>query len=205
MNNSFRWTLLVGLGFLLAGMGAASAQQPTFPLLQEDEAKGGARLAFIAGTYETCLKTQRGFAENASLSSPELGAFCLCYGRALASAISGADYEAFMAGQTTESFLKKTPIASDLCIARMTPSAQPSQRKQEVVTLTNKCLREYHPEDTDIAAAIVRDTFCGCFSDAVARSEAGIGEPRTKPKSRSEAIDYCSQRLVHDAPPLRKQ
>jgi len=201
-----RW--LVGLGFLLAGIGAASAQQPTFPLPQEDEGKGGARLAFVVSTYDTCW--ERGVAKNTSTS--HFGAFCLCYGRALADAITGAEYaeyQALMAGQFSESFLKKpqiesflkkSQVASNICIARMTPSAQRSKREQEVVALTNKCLREYHPEDTDVAAAIVRDTFCGCFSNAVARSGASVGEPRTRPKSRSEAIDYCSQRLLLPLP-----
>jgi hypothetical protein len=127
---------------------------------------------------------------NASLSTPELGAFCLCYGRALADAINGAEYEALMSGvsQLPESFVKKTQVASTICGARMNPSAQRSGREQEIVALRNQCVREYHPEDTDFAAAVVRDRFCGCFSEAVAKS----GQ---KPKSPSEAVDYCSRQL----------
>lgn len=180
-----RW--LVALGFLLAGTGTAShvsAQQPSFPLLQE----GGARTAFVSGSYGSCMERQRSSAENASLSTPELGTFCLCYGRALADAINGGDYEALMAGagQLSESFLKKTQVASTICIARMTPSAQRSEREQEIVALRNQCLREYHPEDTDYAAAVIRETFCGCFSEAVAKSG-------NEPKSPREAVDYCSR------------
>jgi hypothetical protein len=182
-----RW--LVAVGLLLAGTGTAShvrAQQPTFPLLQE----GGARTAFVSGSYRTCLERQRASAENANLSTPELGAFCLCYGRALADAVNGADYEALMggAGQLSESFVKKTQVASAICITRMSPSAQRSEREQELVAVKNQCLSEYHPEDTDYAAAVVRERFCGCFSGAVAKSG-------NAPKSPSEAIAYCSRQL----------
>jgi hypothetical protein len=182
-----RW--LVALGLLIAATGTAShvsAQQPTFPLLQE----GTARTAFVSGTYRACLERQKGYAENASLSTPELGAFCVCYGRAIADVISGADYEALTLGATqpSESFLKKTQIASTICLTRMTASAQRTAREQEIVALRNRCLREYHPEDTDYAAAVVRERFCGCFSEAVAKSG-------TKPKSPTEAMGYCSRQL----------
>ena len=62
---------------------AVVAEQPAFPLLQD----GGPRSAFVGGSYRTCLEQQR--AANASLSTPELGAFCLCYGRSLADLITG--------------------------------------------------------------------------------------------------------------------
>jgi hypothetical protein len=185
LNVAVRW--LVALGLLLAGTGTAfhlSAQQPTFPFLQE----GGARTAFVSGSYGACLEKQRGSAANASLSGPEIGAFCLCYGRALADAIDGADYEALIIGTLSEGFLKKTQLSSTICIARMTPSAQRSEREQEIVALRNQCLREYHAADTDYAAAVVREKFCGCLSGAVAKSG-------NKPKTPSEAVDYCSRQL----------
>ncbi len=190
LNVAVRW--LVALGLLLAGTGAAShvsAQQPTFPFLQE----GGARIAFVSGAYRSCMKKQRSSAENASLSTPELGAFCLCYGRALADAINGADYEALIAGadKLPESFLKKTQVASTICIARVTPSAQLSEQEREIVALKNKCLREFHPENTDYAGAMVNGKFCDCFSGAVAKSG-------NEPKSPREAVDYCSRRLSDD-------
>jgi hypothetical protein len=179
---------VVALGFILAGTGTAShvaaEQQPTFPLLQD----GSARTAFVSGAYRTCLERQRASAENASLSTPELGAFCLCYGRALADAVNGADYEALLAAQLTKSLQKKAQLAASICTARMNPSDQRSEREQEIVALRNQCVKEYHPEDTDAAAAIVRETFCSCFSETVAKSN-------TKPESRSEAIGYCSRQL----------
>lgn len=92
------------------------------------------------------------------------------------------------AGQLSESYLKKTQVASTLCVARMTPSAQRSEREREIVALRNQCLREYHPEETDYAAAVVRERFCGCFSGAVAKSG-------NAPKSPREAVDYCSRQL----------
>ena len=48
----------------------AVAQQPSFPFLQE----GRARTAFVSGSYQTCLERQRAAPENASLSTPEIGA-----------------------------------------------------------------------------------------------------------------------------------
>ena len=70
---------LVGNGLLLAGIMLAThafAQQATFRFLQDE----GARSAFVGGVYSSCLKEQRTATENTTLSTPELGAFCLCYG-----------------------------------------------------------------------------------------------------------------------------
>jgi hypothetical protein len=53
------------------------------------------------------LEKQRAGAENATLSTPELGAFCLCYGRALADVINGAEYEALAAGKLSDGFAEK--------------------------------------------------------------------------------------------------
>jgi hypothetical protein len=98
---------LIVLSFLLAATGSL-AQQPTFPMLQD----GGPRTAFVGGTYRTCLERQRASAENSSLTTPELGAFCLCYGRALADAINGAEYEALMLGDATRprKFLQENAV-----------------------------------------------------------------------------------------------
>jgi len=57
----------VGQCLLLAGLMMivpVFAQQPTFPMLQD----GGARSAFVGGTYRTCLEKQQAAAENATLS-----------------------------------------------------------------------------------------------------------------------------------------
>ncbi len=154
----------MGRSLLLAGMMLAApafAQQPTFPLLQD----GGARSAFVGGTYRTCFEKQR--AENGTLSAPMVGAFCLCYGRSMADTINGAEYEALATGKLPDSFVEKGRVASNICIARM--AQQGSEERRLRVAVENRCRSEYHPEDTDFAAAQVRS-------------------PR-------DAMDYCSQRL----------
>jgi hypothetical protein len=163
---------------------AAAAQQPTFPLLQD----GGARSAFVGGSYRTCLEKQRAAPENASLSTPELGGFCLCYGRALADLITGAEYETLALGKVAESFSEKQRRAGSVCISRMSTSEQPSQDNQLKVAVENKCRKEFHPEDTDYAAAQVRERFCGCYALSVTSSGKEAKSPR-------EAMDYCSQRM----------
>jgi hypothetical protein len=178
--------LLKAYGFLLVGMlltAPAAGQQPTFPLLQD----GGARSAFVGGIYRTCLKEQRAASENASLSTPELGAFCLCFGRAIADVINGAEYEALTAGKPPGSFVEKQHLAANVCISRMSTSQQTSQASQQKVAVENKCLQEYHPEDTDYSAAQVRGRFCGCYAVAVTASGRDAKSPRI-------AMDYCSQR-----------
>ena len=162
----------------------ASAQQPSFPFLQD----GGARSAFTSGTYGTCLTRQKSAPENASRSVAEMGAFCLCYGRAIADAINGQEYEALIGGQITESFTRKAQVASNICIARMDPTVQRTEREREVVALRNQCTKEYHATDTDHAAATVREKFCGCYSDAVAKTSRA-------PMSSSEALNYCENQL----------
>jgi hypothetical protein len=178
---------LVGRSLLLAGVMLAApvfAQQPTFPLLQD----GGARSAFVGGTYRTCLEKQRAAAENATLSTPELGAFCLCYGRALADVINGAEYEALAAGKLSDGFAEKQRLAGNVCISRMSTSQQPSQESRLKVAVENRCRREFHPEDADYAAAQVRERFCGCYAQAVTQTGSVARTP-------SDAMDYCSQRM----------
>lgn len=162
----------------------AFAQQPTFPLLQD----GGARRAFVGGAYRTCLEKQRAAAENATLSTPELGAFCLCYGRALADVINGADYEALTAGKLSDGFAEKQRLAGNVCISRMSTSQQTSKESQLKVAVENRCRKEFHPEDTDYSAAQVRERFCGCYAVAVTSSGR-------EAKSPSDAMNYCSQRM----------
>ena len=177
---------LIVLSLLLAATGS-SAEQPTFPLLQD----GGPRTAWVSGSYRTCLQRQRASAENSLLTTSELGGFCLCYGRALADATNGDELEAVGLGDVAripQSFYKKMQRASEICWARMSPSQQPSEREKLIVTTKNQCRREYHPEDTDAAAAIVREKFCGCFAEAVTESSKQKMSPR-------EALNYCSQKL----------
>jgi hypothetical protein len=178
--------LHIGRSLLFVGLIAvpAFAQQPTFPLLQD----GGARSAFFGGMYGTCLTQQRAAFENASLSTPELGAFCLCYGRAIADVINGAEYEALTGGKPLDSFIEKQRRSANICITRMSTSQQTSQESQLKVAVENKCLREYHPEDTDYSASQVRGRFCGCYARAVTA-------PGRDAKSPGDALDYCSQRL----------
>jgi hypothetical protein len=162
----------------------AFAQQPTFPLLQD----GGARSAFVGGVYRTCIKEQRASTENVSLSTPELGAFCLCFGRALADAINGAEYEAIVSGRLPDSLGAKQLLSANVCVSRMRIDPQASQESQLKVAVENRCRKEFHPEDTDFAAAQVRERFCSCYSVAVSASGRGG-------KSPTDATDYCSQRM----------
>jgi hypothetical protein len=103
--------------------------------------------------------------------------------------INGAEYEAIILGRLPESFLKKVEVASNTCKDRMNPSAKSPGRDQEIAALSNQCLNEYHPEDTDYGSVVVREKFCICFSNRVAKSN------NNRPMSRSDATNYCSQRL----------
>jgi hypothetical protein len=163
---------------------ATAQQQPTFPLLQD----GGARSAFVGGAYETCLKAQRAVPENASLSAPELGSFCLCFGRALADAITGAEYETLALGKFSDSVREKQTRATTICISLMTPSAQSSPNDKMKMATEKRCVKEFHPEQTDYAAAELRGAFCRCYS--VAMTPPGQARP-----SPNTAVEYCSQRL----------
>lgn len=176
-----------GRSLLLAAVMVASvavAQQPTFPLLQD----GGARSAFVGGSYRSCLEKQRAAPENASLSAPELGAYCLCYGRALADLITGEEYESLALGKVPGAFSEKQSRAGNICISRMSTSEQSSQASQLKVAIENRCRREFHPEDTDYAAAQVRERYCGCYAVAVTSSGRDAKSPR-------DAMDYCSQTM----------
>ena len=181
---ALRSLIVASLLFVATG---TSADQPTFPLLQD----GGPRTAFVSGTYRSCLEKQRAATENSTLTTPDLAAFCLCYGRALADAINGEELEAVglgNVGKVPQSFYKKVQRAKEICVARMNPAQQASEREKLIVTTKNQCRREYHPEDTDSAAAVVREKFCGCFAEAVTESSNKKMNPR-------EALEYCSQKL----------
>src|SRR5262245_57831253 len=60
------------------------AAEPVLPFLQA----GSARDAYVGGVYKGCMRKQRAAPENASLTTPELGEYCLCFGRALADVIN---------------------------------------------------------------------------------------------------------------------
>jgi hypothetical protein len=95
------------------------APEPVLPLLQD----GTARTAFVSGAYSSCMQKQRTLPENAELSAPGLGAYCLCDGRALADMINSNEYQAMAEGvQQTPSLLKKAETASALCTINMLPS-----------------------------------------------------------------------------------
>jgi hypothetical protein len=166
-----RW--LVRQGLLLAGMLLAThafAQQPTFPFLQE----GGARSAFVGGSRRTCLEKQRAAPENASLSAPELGGFCLCYGLALADLITGTEYEVLALGKVPDGFSEKQRRAGNVCISRMSTSEQLSRDSQLKVAIENRCRKEFHPD--------------GCYAGAVTSSGKEARNPR-------DAADYCAQHM----------
>src|SRR5271154_3307230 len=84
---------------------AKLAAESDLPLLQD----GSPRTDFLSAVYKTCLERQRKLPENTSLTTPELGQYCLCYGRALADIISASEFEAITrGGATPASFLQKT-------------------------------------------------------------------------------------------------
>ena len=174
--------LICSVALTLAATSAV-AQQTTFPFLQD----GGARSAFVGGSYRSCLERQKTTPENASLSVPELGAFCLCYGRAIADIINGAEYEALALGKIPDSFSQKQVNAGNICVSRMAASQQPQEDKARLA-MENRCIKEFHPEDTDYAAAQVRDRYCRCYSSAVTSTGREAKSPR-------DAADYCSQRM----------
>jgi hypothetical protein len=163
---------------------SASAQHPTFPLLQE----GGPRTAFVSGAYGSCFEKQKGVSANSSLSDATLGSFCLCYARAIADALNGSEYEAIGLGRTPPTLTEKAQVATKICMAQINPAAHRSEREKDLLAQENQCLEEYHPKDTDYSALIVRKRFCSCYS-------AEVTKFNKQPRSATEAVRYCSQRL----------
>ena len=170
----------------------AIAQQPTFPFMHESTA----RTAYVSGAYDKCMERLSASARKRGMSTPELGAFCICYGRAMADAITGAEFDAMTTNPNhlSESITKKGQGANKLCFGRMNPSDQGTERKRLVVALENQCRRAYHPEDTDAASTLVRETFCGCFAEEMTPR----GKSDTARKSVDEVIDDCSRHLSPD-------
>jgi hypothetical protein len=183
--------------------GKPLAAEPDLPLLQD----GSARTAFISGVYKTCLERQRKLPENTSLTAPELGQYCLCYGRALADIINAREFEAItLGGAAPASFLQKTALSAKLCRAKMRPEAQGTARERDIVTATNECSRTYFPEDTDFAASVVRNKYCVCFAsrlvdlatnDKLIANELYGGQTPSPAATKAvkQIKDYCLQRL----------
>ena len=91
------------------------AAEPDLPLLQDESA----RTAFISGVYKTCLERQRKLRENASLTAPELGQYCLCYGRALADIIDATDSKpSGKAGPPPRAFSRRPPHPLNCAVPR---------------------------------------------------------------------------------------
>jgi hypothetical protein len=196
--------VLIALATIATSTGGKPlAAEPDLPLLQDESA----RTAFISGVYKTCLESQRKLRENASLTVPELGQYCLCYGRAIADIIDATEFAAITkGGATPASFLPKTTSSAKLCRAKMRPEAQSTARERNMVTVTNECSRTYSPQDTDFAASVVRNKYCFCFasrlvdlaaSDKLIANELSGGETPSPASSKAvkEIKDYCSQRL----------
>ena len=101
---------------LVAMARAAVAGSPEgLPLLHE----GSARTAFASRVYKTCLERQRKHPENTILTPPELGQYCLCYGRAIADIVNAEEFEAItLGGAAPASFLQKTALSAKLCRAQ---------------------------------------------------------------------------------------
>jgi hypothetical protein len=179
------------------------ATESDLPLFQD----GTARTDFLSGAYKACLEKQRKLSENAGLTTPELGQYCLCYGRALADTINASELEAITLGTAAPaSFLQKTASSAKLCRAKMRPEAQGTARERNIVTVTNECSRTYLPEDTDFAASVVRNKFCICFAsgvvdlatkDKLIANELYGGQTPSVASTKvvKQIKDYCSRQL----------
>jgi hypothetical protein len=186
----------------LTGWKPLAAAESDLPLLQD----GSARTAFVSGVYKTCLERQRKLPENTSLTAPELGQYCLCYGRAIADIINATEFEAItLGGAAPASFLEKTALSVKLCRAKMRPEAQGTARERDIVTVTRECSRTYFPEDTDFAASVVRNKYCVCFASRlvdlatndklIANELYGGQTPSPATKAVKKIKDYCLQQL----------
>jgi hypothetical protein len=177
------------------------AAESDFPLLQD----GSARTDFLSGVYKKCLERQRKLPENTSLTTPELGQYCLCYGRALADTINASEFQAVtLGGATPASFLQKTASSAKLCRAKMRPEG--TARERNIATVTNECSRTYFPEDTDFAASVVRNKYCVCFAsglvdlatnDKLIANELNGGQTPSAASTKAvkQIKDYCSRQL----------
>ncbi|HEX5211516.1 MAG TPA: hypothetical protein VFW22_07265 [Pseudolabrys sp.] len=94
---------------LVSGSEQASAQQPTFPFLQD----GPHRDRFVRGATEECVKT--GTDANPDASQDIIVKYCNCTARAMADAMNSDEYEAMKSGQAPQSVLKKAEKANALC------------------------------------------------------------------------------------------
>jgi hypothetical protein len=181
---------------------SAPSAEPDLPLLEE----GSARTAFVSGIYKTCFERQRKYPENAILTPPELGQYCLCYGRAIADVINAEELEAYTQGRAAPaSFLQKTALSTEACRAKMRPDAKLSARDRNMATVTSECSRTYFPQDIDFAASVVRNKYCGCFASRlvdlaatdklIANELSGGQTPSSASKGVKEIKDYCSRQL----------
>jgi hypothetical protein len=171
--------------------------EQVLPFLQD----GSPRTAFVSGAYKACLETQRSVPENASVTTSQLGQYCLCYGRALADVINSREYQDLVdhGEHALPSLTPKIKTAGDLCEARMLPARQNTARNRDIVAATNDCLKSYFPEDTDFEAAVVRNKYCSCFAPGLVDLLTGLGAIKTLFSGPSKAMqqlkDRCSQGL----------
>ena len=82
-----------------------------------------------------------------------------------------AEYEAMARGQVLDSFREKQQQAAEVCFARMRPSDKASQQDRSFVAAENECVKTYFPEQTNYAAAQVRERFCACYAKGTRRRE----------------------------------
>ena len=201
--------VLLASAFNLALATARITNASDLPLLQD----GSARTAFVSGAYETCMEGQRKLPKNASYTAPELGQYCLCYGRALADIVNATELETMaVEKQIPASFFEKAAISDELCRTSMRPLDQGTARKREIVKLENECSKTYFPEDTDYAASVVRNKYCICLAsktfdlatrdkqigDDLARyGSTGQTPPPATMNAVKEIIHSCSEQISH--------
>jgi hypothetical protein len=160
---------------------------------------GGARNAFVSGAYEPCLKQQRDAPANASLTTSQLGDFCLCYGRAVADTINSREYQDLDITGVGPSLVKKQIAAANLCQRRMRADQQSTVQERDVVAVTQECLKTYHPNDTNFAAALVHNKFCTCLDDKEFAEALSHNSPSEHAATKAkQVIDHCSKQLLID-------
>jgi hypothetical protein len=141
------------------------------PFLHESTA----RTAFVGGAYKTCFEKNR---SSGRLSDPELGTYCLCYGRALAESVTSSEYEQLILNRRAPAtFEQKVKLADTLCTERLRPESRSTPREREFARATSRCMEKYHPEDTDYAGVEVRERFCTCFSSRLVDLIYRSGQP----------------------------
>jgi hypothetical protein len=150
-----------------------------------------ARTAFVSGAYKSCFEKNRSIGH---LSEAQLVSFCLCHGRALAESITSSEVEQLQLKRVPSIFEQKAQLASTLCTERLLPENRSTPRERDVARAMNQCMAEYHPEDTDYGAVVVRERFCICFGSGMVNLGA-YGSSQPSAQAIKQLVGECSRKL----------